>query len=125
MKGATTKRRARRIHDLIFVGFNGLVAALDRDSGKLVWTWEASKGHHAYVALLLDGNRLVASDSGYTYCLDPLTGREIWHNPLKGLGCGVPSLVSVNGQASDSALLLRAADEEQTAAATGAGGAAG
>jgi outer membrane protein assembly factor BamB len=41
------------------------------------------------VALLLDGDRLIVSVQGYTYCHDALTGQQLWYNPLKGYGLGV------------------------------------
>ena len=39
--------------------------------------------------------------NGYIYCLDPLTGEILWHNPMKGYGVGTPtSLISVRGESS-------------------------
>ncbi len=84
------------MNDLIFVGFNSRVAALHRDSGELVWQWTSPKGS-GYVSLLLDGDRLIVSVIGYTYCLDPATGNQIWFNELPGFGAGVASLASVRG----------------------------
>jgi outer membrane protein assembly factor BamB len=85
------------IEQLIFVGLNGYVAALHRDSGEIVWS--NKELHHGYVTLLLDGDRLIASSSGYLYCLDPHTGKILWHNPMKGYGVATPTaLASVRGQ---------------------------
>ena len=84
------------IDSLIFVGFSRRVVALDRFDGRIVWDWKSSSGS-GFVSLLLDGDRLIASCSGYTWCLDPLTGAEVWHQPLQGMGTGIPSLVSVRG----------------------------
>jgi len=73
------------------------------------------------VSSLLDGDRLIVSSNGYMYCLDPLTGETMWHNPLKGYGMGAPtSIVSVRGQSSQT-LLQQAA--QQTEASAGAAGA--
>jgi len=72
------------IDQLIFVGFNGKAMALDRDTGEIVWTYNQMKGGN--VTFLLDGDRLIASTNGYIYCLDPLTGQLLWHNPMKGCG---------------------------------------
>ena len=44
----------RTIGDLVFVGFNRWVVALDRYSGEIVWEWKSPKGSGA-VSLLLDG----------------------------------------------------------------------
>src|SRR5690348_16720911 len=106
------------IDQLIFIGLNGYALALHRDTGELIWS--NSEMHSGYVTLLLDGDRLIASTSGYIYCLDALTGKILWHNPLKGYGRAAPtSLVSVRGQ-SPQALLLQMAAEEAAAAAAAA-----
>ncbi len=72
------------VDQLIFVGFNGKAAALDRDTGEIVWTNNQMKSGN--VTFLLDEDRLIASTNGYIYCLDPLTGQILWHNPMKGYG---------------------------------------
>lgn len=102
-----------KLEDLVFVGFNSRVAALDRYDGHVVWEWKAPRGS-GYVALMLDGDRLIASVQGYTYCLEPESGAELWQNPLQGRGVGVPCLTSSRG-GMHSALysLLAAAEAEQ------------
>src|SRR5262249_37675489 len=86
-----------RIDQLVFVGLNGYAAALDRETGDIVWSNDQM--HSGYMTLLLDGDRLIASTNGYIYCLDPLTGEIRWHNPISGYGAGAPmALVSVRGQ---------------------------
>ncbi len=95
---------------LIFVGFNSRVVALHRDSGELIWQWKSPKGS-GYVTLLLDGDRLIVSVVGYTYCLDPETGNQLWFNELSGFGSGVASLASVRG-CVQPLLDAAAADEE-------------
>lgn len=83
------------IDQLIFVGLNGYVIALDRKNGEIVWSNNEMKS--GYVSLLLDGDQLIASTNGYIYCLSPLTGKILWDNPLSGYGQGVTALVSVRG----------------------------
>src|SRR2546427_10792557 len=97
-----------KISDLIFVGLRGYALALHRDTGDVVWSNNKMKS--GYVSLLLDGDRLIASTNGYMYCLDPLTGEILWHNPLTGYGTGPTSLISVRGQAS-ATLIQQAASE--------------
>jgi outer membrane protein assembly factor BamB len=90
-----------RLDQLVFVGLNGYVVALDRDTGRIMWSNDELK--RGYVTLLLDGDRLVVSTNGYIYCLDPLTGRILWNNPMTGYGMGTPtSLISVRGQSSQT-----------------------
>ena len=97
--------------DLIYVGFNSRIAALDRATGELVWDWKAPCGY-GFVALLLDGEQLIASVQGYTWALDPQTGDTLWENQLKGFGYGVPCLVSAAGSTLAQSTL---AEEEQSA----------
>lgn len=109
----------RQVEDLVFVGFNSRVVALDRYTGELVWQWKSPKGT-GFVTLLLDGDRLIASVQGYTYCLEPLFGQQVWGNLLKGLGVGVASVASVRGAASGGNGAA-AAQQQQAAAAAAAG----
>ena len=106
------------VEDMVLVGFNRRVAALNRESGDIVWQWKASQGS-GFVSLLLDDDRLFVAVNGYTYCLDPLTGQELWSNPFKGFGTGATSLATSTGH-SNYALLGEA---ESAAAAAGAAGA--
>ena len=84
------------VDTLVFVAFNSRIAALDRTTGEIVWKWKSPQGS-GLPTLLLDGDRLIASLQGYTYCLDPMTGDELWRNPLKGMGLGLACLASVRG----------------------------
>src|SRR5438105_10741085 len=95
-----------KLEQLIFVGLNGYAAALDRDTGEIVWYNNEMK--RGYVTLLLDGDRLIVSTNGYMYCLDAYTGRIRWHNPMSGYGVGPTAIVSKRGQAQP--LLQAAAD---------------
>ncbi len=66
--------------------------------------------------MLLDGDRLIASSSGNLYCLDALTGKILWHNPMKGYGMAIPMVLgSVRGQAK--ALIEEMAAHQQVAVA--------
>lgn len=113
---------ARDAASLVFVGFNSRVAALDRDSGAVVWKWKSPKGTGLPV-VLLDGDRLIVSVQGYVHCLDPATGDELWHNPLKGMGVGTPCLASARGNTTPQLhAILAQYEEEQAAAAQAANG---
>jgi hypothetical protein len=97
------------LSNMLFVGFDNKVVALDRTTGTLLWKWKAPKGDN-YPAVLLDGEQLFVSLMGYTYCLDPYTGHQIWENDLPGLGVGVACIAT--GQGSTTA--ARAAVEEES-----------
>ena len=100
------------LDQLIFVGFNSRVAALHRETGETVWQWKSPKGM-GYTTILLDGDRLIVSVQGYTYCLDPLSGQQWWFNGLPGMGTGVSSLASVRGAAENSQGSAAAETESQ------------
>ena len=98
------------IEDLVYIGFNSRVVALNRDTGQVAWDWTSRSGS-GYVTLLLDGDRLIVSVIGYTYCLNPENGQELWFNDLPGYGSGVASIVSVRGSANCALPASDAADE--------------
>ncbi len=102
--------------ELVFVGFNAKVAALDRRTGEIIWRWSAPKGS-GYVSLLLDGDSLFAAVNGYTYCLDPRSGQQLWLNPMKGFGLGVTSIATATGHTPHAHLAQSAAEQRQAAAA--------
>jgi outer membrane protein assembly factor BamB len=91
------------INDLLFLGFNSRVVALDRDTGALIWSWKAPKGRSSYVAILVDDEQLFVSIDGYTYCLDPFKGNQLWFNGLKGFGYGLPTLATATNHTSSAA----------------------
>ena len=115
------------VNNLVFVGLNSRVAALDQDTGTLVWQWRATTPRSGgYVSLLLlDEARLIVSVHGYTYCLDPRTGEQRWYNELKGFGSGVTSIATLGKSNLRDLLLAAAAADaeaaESSAASSGAG----
>ena len=110
-----------KLDDLVFVGFNKQVIALDRYTGKKVWEWKSPEGA-GYPAILVDGDRLIVSVYGYTYCLEPTTGSLVWENELKGHGMGTPCVVSVRGSSSGGAAAQIAAAAAAAATASSSHG---
>lgn len=107
-----------RLRNIVFTGFNKRVVALDQNTGEVLWDWVSPKGS-GYVSLLLaDDQHLIVSVYGYTYCLDPGTGHQMWFNELAGYGMGIASLVSTGGHVSMQPLIAAAAEEAD--AGTGA-----
>ena len=112
-------KQERAIADLVFVGLNRRVLALDRYTGVVAWEWKAPKGS-GFVSLLLDGDRLLAAVTGYVYCLDPLYGQLVWENLLKGYGTGLTTMASVNGSSGGTAAAAVIAQQQAAAAAAAA-----
>jgi outer membrane protein assembly factor BamB len=109
------------IDQLVFIGLNGYVVALNRDTGEIVWSNDQMKS--GYVTILVDGDRLIVSTNGYIYCLDPLNGEILWHNPMKGYGMGTPTaLASVRGQVIDLLIQQAAAIAAQSSESSGGAG---
>ncbi len=112
------------LNKLLFVGLNGRVAALDRDTGEMLWDWTAKdpdKGRAVggYITLLVDQGQLYVSSNGYTYRLDPLTGQELWANPLRGWGVA-PAALATSTAFSPHVLVAQAAAAIQQAQAASA-----
>ena len=105
--------------NLVFIGLNSRVAALDRSTGQTQWQWRAPKPHSGgYVSLLpLGSQQLIVSVNGYTYCLDPRTGAQVWANDLPGFGSQVASLAAAGAHTPPQPSLGAAASD---AAAAGA-----
>ena len=118
LTAGTKPSKERPLIDLVFLGFNRRVVALDRYTGDVVWDWKSPKGT-GFVSLLLHDDRLIVSVSGYTFCLDPLYGQEVWHNPLKGFGVGIASIASVHGKSAGGAQAAVIAQQQAAAAAAG------
>jgi outer membrane protein assembly factor BamB len=112
---AGSGRRERTIGGLVYSGFNSRVVALDRDTGEIVWDWKSPKGTASHVAILLDGDRVIASVQGYTYCLDALDGRQLWMNPLRGFGLGTAGLASIYGNSGSAAAAAIIVQQHQRA----------
>src|SRR5947199_8780603 len=104
------------MHKFLFVALNGRVAALDRDSGEIVWDWIAKDPdkHRAvggYMTLLVDQGQLFVSSNGFTYRLEAETGEQLWANPLRGWGVG-PAALATSTAASQQVLTAAAAQQQ-------------
>jgi len=97
----------------LFIGIRGTVLAIDRTTGKEVWTSSLKGGDFVNVAL--DGGQLFAASKGRLYNLDPTTGRILWENGLAGMGWGLVSIAQAgNGN------LMAMEEKRRQAAADGA-----
>ena len=99
--------------DLVFVGIKGSVIALNRTTGQPVWATRL-KGSD-FVNVVLQEGAILASCYGEIFCLDPLTGKMLWHNPLKGFGIGLATIATNNATVLAA---KRRYDEQAAAAAT-------
>ncbi len=78
--------------ELLFIGSNGHVAAIDPETGAEAWRTVLSSGGlfatttMADVTVIQHGDRVFAGCYGHLFCLDAATGTVIWQNGLKGMG---------------------------------------
>lgn len=76
----------------LIIGSNGAVAAIDPESGNVLWKTVLKSGglisatSHEDISVLVQGSVVFAGGAGHLFCLDADSGRVIWHNPLKGFG---------------------------------------
>jgi outer membrane protein assembly factor BamB len=77
--------------ELLYIGCNGQVAAIDPETGNEVWRATLGGGLFGSpgakdVTVLQHEDRVFAGCHGHLSCLDAGTGRVLWQNELKGMG---------------------------------------
>ena len=102
----------------VCVGIKGSVVALDRLTGEIVWQTKL-KGSD-FVNVVGEGGEVLAVTVGEVFCLDLASGVIKWHNPLKGWGTGLASLLVPGATDSAQASLLAKLRRDQEAAAAAA-----
>jgi len=111
---------------LIYVDIKHSVIAFDRKTGAEVWSTPLPAKYRSAASLVnvvRDNDGLFATCSGEVFALDPKDGTLLWHDPLKGFGTGLATLVTDSGGGSQSTVAL--AQEMQTRAAATAAASAG
>jgi outer membrane protein assembly factor BamB len=63
----------------VVASIRGSVVALNRSTCEKVWATHL-KGI-SFVNVVLEDEAVLASCYGEVFCLDPLTGNKLWHNP--------------------------------------------
>lgn len=104
--------------DLIFVGIKGSVVAISRTTGRQAWATRL-KGYD-FVNVTVEEKQIYATCRGEIFCLDPLSGKLLWHNPLKGFGLGLATVAVPGIPSTQFAVLSEHQRKEQQAAANAA-----
>jgi hypothetical protein len=120
-----TKWNYMKTAQLVFIGIKGSVIALNRATGLQVWVTRL-KGAD-FVNVVLQDGAVLASCCGEIFCLDPLTGICMWHNPLKGFGTGLATIATDQspGASNASVLAEKGRRDEEAASAAVVGATAG
>lgn len=119
------------IDNTVFVAARGAVVALDRFDGTVRWRWKARVGggfwgkfrFAGFTSICIDGDRLLVATPSCIWCLDPMTGAEVWTSPLKDFQGGFPVIASGSQLSSVAAAgaVVAAQHAATMAATTGAG----
>ena len=77
--------------DLLIIGCNGFVSAININNGQELWRTKLRDGmlggsRGSDVSVLIDGDQIFAGCSGRIYALRASNGDILWSNDLKGLG---------------------------------------
>jgi outer membrane protein assembly factor BamB len=78
--------------ELLYIGSNGHVAAIDPATGRQVWRTQLGGGglfsstRAQDVTVLQHEAYVFAGCAGHLFCLDARTGTERWNNGLEGMG---------------------------------------
>lgn len=102
--------------ELLYIGCNGHVAAVDPASGHEIWRTELSDTAMVTagedVAVLNHGAAVFAGCHGHLFCLEASTGALRWHNELNGMGWNDVSL-SIAGKAAQITSTVEVHTEEE------------
>lgn len=83
------------VDDLIFVGLNSYVVALNKHTGERVWRYYIYNVGQP-LSLTFSKGKLLVGACGHLYCVDPLTGTELWYNEISGLRYRNVSVITTN-----------------------------
>lgn len=82
--------------ELLYIGSNGHVAAIDPETGTEAWR-TSLRAAGADVTVMEHEGRVFAGCHGHLFCLDAETGKVLWKNGLKGMGFNDVTL-AIGGQ---------------------------
>jgi len=94
--------------DLVLVGSNGYLLAVDPKSGEQLWITSLPRGGYAFVSTLLYDDVLYSASNGRIWSINPDNGEVLWNMSLSGMGSHSPLLVATNtrnNMASDTPIL--------------------
>lgn len=92
--------------------------ALYRDTGQQAWATHL-KGMD-FVNVVLEDDKLLATCAGELFCLDAVAGTGLWHNPLKGYGRGLATIVTATHPNGNNTSVLSEKHRGDAAAAAAA-----
>jgi len=109
-----------KLGDLLFLGLNSHVVALNKKTGTEVWRASLKGGMssgYTFVTLLVDGEMIYAHTKGEVFGIEAISGRVLWNNGLKGFGYGLASLAVKDGFSVPAAVEEQQRSDAQSAQA--------
>lgn len=111
--------------NVLYIGTNRIVAALDQQTGEELWRTRLSRGSGHPVTIVIKDQKLYVGCYGHVYALDKRTGDILWENTLPKMGY-YTVLLAMEGATGGTAQDAVAAEEarrrrqQQAAASSGA-----
>ena len=106
------------IDRLLFAGTHGHVVALEKDTGRTVWTTSLPRTGYSVVSIVIEDGLLLCASGGRVFALDPSDGWIKWSNEMPRLGGGLVYLATGQSSAQGSMAVLAAQAAATQAAAT-------
>jgi outer membrane protein assembly factor BamB len=101
---------------LLYIGIKNSVVALDKQTGRIVWSTKLRSGS-SLVTVVHEDAAVFATASGEAWCLNAASGKILWHQKLAGFGS---SWTTIAGAGSSSNTSATAAAVQASAAAAAA-----
>ncbi len=110
--------------ELLIVATKKFVCALNPLDGSEIWRTTLPGVNGSVISILIRGDEIFAGSTGRVICLDRVSGGILWVNELPGMGFQHVILAMEGAPAADPSAIIAAAEENQRAQDSAAGGAA-
>ncbi|MBQ71318.1 MAG: hypothetical protein CMJ67_00260 [Planctomycetaceae bacterium] len=110
-RASSMSETSASIKNIVFIAGKGTVVAMDRYDGRVLWRWKGRAGSgfwaslaiSPFTSIVVDGDRLLVATPKCIWCLDPMTGDEVWKNEIKDFAGGYPIIAASVSNASSVA----------------------
>lgn len=100
------KNDAPRYHDYLFVGTHGHVLAVNKKTGKTVWSTSLPRTGYSVVSIVFEDGGLFCASGGRVFRLSPSSGRVVWDNGLPGMSMGLVCVTTAASNDSEQVMSL-------------------
>lgn len=122
-RASSMSETSTSIQNIVFIAGKGTVVAMDRYDGRVLWRWKGRAGSgfwaslvvSPFTSIVVDGDRLLVATPKCIWCLDPMTGAEVWKNEIKDFAGGYPIIAASRPNASSVAAAATLVAAQQAA----------